>query len=95
MANYPTLDKTPSRSFAGSAEILAAVDLSGVPSDIQPSTDGSCSGSPTNLAKAGSSGICWWTCGGCTRDTDVTTCPDVNTWGVSAADVRMRHALPC
>jgi len=73
-------------SFPGSAEILAAVDLSGVPSDIQPSTDGSCGGSPTNLARAGSSGICWWTCGGCTRQTDVTVCPNTNTWGLSYDD---------
>jgi len=24
---------------------------------------------------------CWWTCNGCVRVTDITTCPDKLTWG--------------
>ena len=29
---------------------------------------------------------CWWTCGGCVRDTDVTDCPDKLTWGLTYDD---------
>ncbi|KAF8497299.1 hypothetical protein JB92DRAFT_3125806 [Gautieria morchelliformis] len=29
---------------------------------------------------------CWWTCGGCTRDIDVVSCPTEMDWGVSFDD---------
>lgn len=29
---------------------------------------------------------CWWTCGGCTRPTDIVACPDKLDWGVSYDD---------
>ncbi|KAF8482268.1 hypothetical protein JB92DRAFT_3036334 [Gautieria morchelliformis] len=29
---------------------------------------------------------CWWTCGGCTRDVDVVSCPTKMDWGVSFDD---------
>ncbi|TFY63249.1 hypothetical protein EVJ58_g3356 [Rhodofomes roseus] len=29
---------------------------------------------------------CWWTCGGCERDYDVTTCPTKNNWGLTYDD---------
>jgi len=39
-----------------------------------------------NQALASDPSRCWWTCGGCTRDTDVTTCPDKMTWGLTYDD---------
>ncbi|KAG5644308.1 hypothetical protein DXG03_008726 [Asterophora parasitica] len=29
---------------------------------------------------------CWWTCGGCTRTTDITECPAPMTWGLTYDD---------
>jgi peptidoglycan/xylan/chitin deacetylase (PgdA/CDA1 family) len=43
-------------------------------------------GCPNNTAAASDSTRCWWTCGGCTRSTDITTCPDPNTWGLTYDD---------
>jgi len=45
-------------------------------------TDGSCAGTPGAI----NDGRCWWTCGGCTRETDITECPDKLTWGLSHDD---------
>jgi len=59
-------------------------ELDGVNIPDIPLTDGTCAGSPTNFAKASEYG--WWSCGGFTRDTDVTACPTKNTWGVSFDD---------
>lgn len=47
-------------------------------------TDGTCAGSPASVANAAANG--WWSCGGYTRDTDITACPDKMTWGVSFDD---------
>jgi peptidoglycan/xylan/chitin deacetylase (PgdA/CDA1 family) len=82
VANFPTLDVTPDPSFGIGAQILASVDLSNVP-DI-PVTDGTCAGSPTNAANAEANH--WWTCGGWTASTDVTVCPNKDTWGLSYDD---------
>jgi hypothetical protein len=51
--------------------------------DIPPTT-GDCAGSPNATANAAANG--WWTCGGHTRPTDITACPDKMTWGVSFDD---------
>jgi hypothetical protein len=52
--------------------------------DIPPTADGSCAGDPNAAAEAANNG--WWTCGGYTRDTDIVSCPDYLTWGVSFDD---------
>lgn len=49
-----------------------------------PPTDGTCAGSPASVANAAANG--WWSCGGYTRPTDITACPDKMTWGVSFDD---------
>lgn len=51
--------------------------------DFSPTVAGGCGGNPSAVADANR---CWWTCGGCTRKTDVTTCPDKLTWGLSYDD---------
>lgn len=52
--------------------------------DIAPTIDGSCGESPDAAANAQQNG--WWTCGGWTRPTDIVSCPDPLTWGVSFDD---------
>lgn len=37
-------------------------------------------------ATASAAGTCWWSCGSCTRETDVSTCPDKMTWGLTFDD---------
>jgi hypothetical protein len=55
--------------------------------DIPPTVDGSCLGDPVAAADAANRG--WWTCGGYTRATDITVCPDKYTWGVRCVFCRL------
>ncbi len=48
--------------------------------DLDPTADGTCVGDPAAAADAANRG--WWTCGGYTRSTDITACPDKFTWGM-------------
>jgi peptidoglycan/xylan/chitin deacetylase (PgdA/CDA1 family) len=50
---------------------------------FSPTVAGGC---PTNLQAVADTTRCWWTCGGCTRPDDVTTCPDKLTWGLTFDD---------
>lgn len=43
-------------------------------------------GCPANLDAVADTSRCWWTCGGCTRNTDITACPDKLTWGLTYDD---------
>jgi len=52
--------------------------------DIPPTADGTCGGDPAAANEAAARG--WWTCGGHVRDTDITSCPEKDTWGVSFDD---------
>ena len=47
-------------------------------------TTGECDTSPQQAANASALG--WWTCGGYTRSTDIVSCPDKDTWGMSFDD---------
>jgi hypothetical protein len=51
---------------------------------LNPTINGSCAADPTSAATAADRG--WWTCGGHTRPTDIVSCPDKFTWGVSFDD---------
>ena len=51
--------------------------------NITPTVAGGC---PANPQAVADTSRCWWTCGGCTRDTDITTCPDKLTWGLTYDD---------
>ncbi|KAG9078174.1 chitin deacetylase [Ceratobasidium sp. 370] len=88
-ANFPPLDQIPPLDSPQMQQWKAEVAASGIkiPSVAQTSAGG-CS-DPANaaaLANATAQGNCWWTCGGCSRDTDITTCPDKATWGLSFDD---------
>ena len=43
-------------------------------------------GWPNNTAAVNDASRCWWTCGGCTRDTDITECPTAMDWGLTYDD---------
>lgn len=71
---FPALDQVPPINSTEVQQWIAEVKASGVQiPNIPLSVDGSCASDP---AKVANQSICWWTCGGCTRETDVTTCPD-------------------
>ncbi|KAH7327702.1 hypothetical protein B0J17DRAFT_620401 [Rhizoctonia solani] len=87
VSRYPPIDKVPSTDSPEVQEWIAEVKAknSTIPL-ISQTKDGSCAGDP-ELAKQGSeSGNCWWTCGGCTRPTDITVCPDKMSWGLTYDD---------
>ncbi|WVR09026.1 hypothetical protein IAU60_006086 [Kwoniella sp. DSM 27419] len=80
IANYPALDKVPPTNSPEVQGWLANMDMSKIPT--YNTTTGDCATDPGAI----SDGRCWWTCGGCTRDTDITECPDKMTWGLSYDD---------
>lgn len=83
-ASYPTLDKTPDTTTPEVQQWIAEVAASGV--QIPNITATVLGGCPANAAAAADQSRCWWTCGGCVRATDVTTCPDKLTWGLTYDD---------
>lgn len=58
---------------------------------LDPTIKGDCGLSPAAAADAANRG--WWTCGGWTRDTDIVTCPDKLTWGVSFDDGPSEYSM--
>ncbi|KAJ1306364.1 hypothetical protein OPQ81_007370 [Rhizoctonia solani] len=88
-ANWPALDQIPPLDSPQVKQWIQEVANSGVkiPSVAQTQLGGCAE--PANaaaLANATAQGNCWWTCGGCSRETDITTCPDKATWGLSFDD---------
>lgn len=81
-ANYPFLDRPPPTDSPEVAQWLSELDLSDVP-QWEPTQAGFCANASNAQAVTEAPERCWWTCGGCTRATDITYCPAVNTWGVS------------
>jgi peptidoglycan/xylan/chitin deacetylase (PgdA/CDA1 family) len=65
---------------------IAEVQASGIqiPGFSPTVAAGGCTGD--NAAAAADTARCWWTCGGCVRDTDVTTCPTKMQWGLTYDD---------
>jgi len=87
-SNYPTLDVTPPTDSAQVKQWLSEIDLTAIPA-IQANGLNGCSNTSVNaaaIANASASGNCWWTCGGCTRATDISYCPEKDVWGLSYDD---------
>ncbi|KAF8705311.1 Polysaccharide deacetylase, partial [Rhizoctonia solani] len=88
-ANWPALDQIPPLDSPQVKQWIQEVTNSGIKiPNIGQTQLGGC-GDPANaaaLANATAQGNCWWTCGGCSRETDITTCPDKATWGLSFDD---------
>ena len=68
---------------------IAEVAASGVTiPNITATVAGGCS---ANAEAAADSSRCWWTCGGCQADEDITECPDKLTWGLTYDDGPALH----
>ncbi|KAL0950744.1 hypothetical protein HGRIS_007517 [Hohenbuehelia grisea] len=86
-ASYPPLDRPPPTDSPEVQAWIQQVNSSGVTiPDIPLTVAGGCPANPDAVANAGEGGRCWWTCGGCTRNTDIQTCPDKMTWGLTYDD---------
>ncbi|KAF9784929.1 hypothetical protein BJ322DRAFT_1060347 [Thelephora terrestris] len=83
-SKWPAQDKVVDPSLFPDQMAIWMQELEGVDIPDIPLTDGTCAGSPDSFAKAADNG--WWSCGGYTRDTDITSCPTKYTWGVSFDD---------
>ncbi|KAH9456462.1 hypothetical protein Pst134EB_012660 [Puccinia striiformis f. sp. tritici] len=87
VALYPALDRLPPLDSPLVKEWMSKIDWSKAPTS-PPTGLGGCVNA-TNadaVADAGKDDNCWWTCGGCTRPTDIVSCPDKATWGASFDD---------
>ena len=85
-SSWPALDKAPPTDSSFVTGLLAKLDLSKVP-NIPVNNPGACTNASNAAAVAAAAINCWWTCGNlCTRSTDVTVCPNKNTWGLSYDD---------
>ncbi|KAJ9094635.1 chitin deacetylase cda1 [Naganishia cerealis] len=80
-ASYPALDKVPPINSTEVQGWLSKLDLSDVPN--YSTTTGACFDSPEAVKDTSR---CWWTCGGCTRSTDIVECPNKYDWGLSYDD---------
>ena len=80
--DWPPQDQVPPTDSDEVKQWLKELDGFNIP-DIA-TTDGTCAGSPDAASDAESRG--WWTCGGYTRDTDITACDEKMHWGVSFDD---------
>lgn len=87
VADYPPMDKVPPIDSPQVKEWIAAVAAKNpnIPL-VRQTVDGSCASDPAAAANGTAAGNCWWTCGGCTRDTDITVCPDKLAWGLTYDD---------
>lgn len=84
---FPALDRVPPIDSPLVRGWINEIDWSKVPK-IQPNGLNGCS-NQTNadaVNKSGEDENCWWTCGGCTRPTDIVSCPNKGTWGASFDD---------
>ncbi|KAF9006049.1 hypothetical protein BDQ17DRAFT_1239435 [Cyathus striatus] len=83
VGEWPAQDAVPPTDSDEVKAWMKELDGVDIP-DLDPTTDGSCASDVAFAADAANRG--WWTCGGHTRDTDITACPDKLTWGVSFDD---------
>ena len=79
---------TPPVDSAEVQQWLSEIDMDNVPSIPVTGLNG-CSNqtfNADNYENRGPDGYCWWTCGYCTRATDISFCPNQYDWGVSYDD---------
>lgn len=88
-SNYPSLDKQPPTNTSLVQQWIQDVNNSGtsIP-NIPPTLPGGCAANPAAVADTSR---CWWSCSGCTRPSDVTSCPTQRTWGLTYDDGPAYH----
>ncbi|PVF94580.1 hypothetical protein CPB86DRAFT_817863 [Serendipita vermifera] len=82
---YPPLDQVPPVDSPEVKAWLAEIQGASIPA-LAATRDGSCESDPAFADKAGSDGRCWWTCGGCVRETDIVNCQDKERWAITFDD---------
>jgi hypothetical protein len=83
-SKYPALDTPPPTDSPEVQQWIKEVSQSGVTiPNFSATVAGGC---PANAAAAADPSRCWWTCGGCTASTDITTCPRKYQWGLTYDD---------
>ncbi|KAJ7596642.1 hypothetical protein C8J56DRAFT_917949 [Mycena floridula] len=86
-SSYPSLDVGPPLDSPEVLQWIQDVKNSGINiPDINQTVAGGCPANAAAAANATETGRCWWTCGGCVRDTDISDCPDPLTWGLTYDD---------
>ncbi|KIM48338.1 carbohydrate esterase family 4 protein [Hebeloma cylindrosporum] len=83
-SNYPFLDVPPPIDSPEVQQWIQEVKDTGMEiPGFSPTNPGGC---PNNTAAVADTSRCWWTCGGCTRSTDITECPTAMDWGLTYDD---------
>lgn len=82
---WPTLDKVPPLNSTQVQQWISEIDWSSIP-DIPVNQLGGCANASNANATTNAAANGWWTCGGHTRSSDVVSCPQKNTWGLSYDD---------
>ena len=79
---WPDLTLTPPTNSPEVQEWLKELEGHTIPNyGPNPSVTCGAAENAAAFAAAGEGGRCWWTCGGCLRETDVTQCKDQWDWG--------------
>ncbi|TIC73565.1 glycoside hydrolase/deacetylase [Wallemia mellicola] len=87
VSEYPEMDKIPPVDHPLVQEWISAIDWEKVPGwSRTENTDEMCSDNEDAHNEAGEDKRCWWTCGGCTAEDDITQCPNKYDWGLSYDD---------
>ncbi|PPQ77951.1 hypothetical protein CVT25_015426 [Psilocybe cyanescens] len=91
-ADYPAPDKPAPTDSPEVLQWIQEVKDTGVVipemslNSAAPGTGPLCSATENAAAAANSTARCWWTCGGCTRASDVADCPTKMDWGLTFDD---------
>jgi hypothetical protein len=82
-SEWPQPDKHAPTDSPQVQEWLKEIEGVDIP-DIPVTVNGSCADTPANAAKSADYG--WWTCTGTVRSSDIVSCPDKYTWGLTFDD---------
>ena len=81
-SQWPDLAGVPPTNSSEVQEWLKELEGHNIPNvAVNPNVDCQDPLNAAALANAGTNGQCWWTCGGCLRDADVSQCKDEWDWG--------------
>ncbi|PVF96537.1 glycoside hydrolase/deacetylase [Serendipita vermifera] len=79
---WPDMDKIPPVDSPEVQQWIQEIDWSTVP-NITPTASRYCddAANAEAIAQGGADGNCWWTCGKCTRNVDISTCANSMQYG--------------